>query len=209
MNGKLLEHQRHRQHWNESYWEGADQKINTIDLDWSLRLPMGTSQMPPVEKFDSQTSQKIELVVTMTWGMFEGIKVRFSNLLQQLSSMMVVARCFGAVLLPVVLVHCTKWMEQLKKRTTSRFFNYTSHQQLEDWSTYKPLGVPTGQWCQTHNKIGLERLKKDNIKLLEWCFQSAEFTPVKNLWKTLKSWIHLDPSKQFKSTIPILPSRVN
>lgn len=58
MNGKLLEHQRHRQHWNESYWEGADQKINTIDLDWSLRLPTGTSQMPPVEKFDGQTSQK-------------------------------------------------------------------------------------------------------------------------------------------------------
>lgn len=52
----------------------------------------------------------IELLPTMTRGMFGGVKVTYSTpptLYLQLSTV-VVALCFEPVLLPVDLVHCTK-----------------------------------------------------------------------------------------------------
>lgn len=56
---------------------------------------------------------KIELFFQMTRGMFGRVKVRLSCLitLYQLSGMVVVASCSGAVLLQMILVHYTKWIE--------------------------------------------------------------------------------------------------
>lgn len=58
----------------------------------------------------SQARQRLSYLTTMAKGMFGGIKMRLSNLktLNQLFSMAVVASRSGAVLIVVLLVHCTK-----------------------------------------------------------------------------------------------------
>lgn len=65
-------------------------------------------------------------------------KVRLSNLraVLQLSSMMVVVSCSGAVLLPVALVHA--WKSELP-------LNSSTSAQINSW-------VPTGNLCQTYIK---------------------------------------------------------
>lgn len=77
-------------------------KKQTLWLDWKFLAAQ-------IEK--ALWSAKIKCLAMLIRSMFRVGRVRLSNLivLYQLSSIVVAAPC--SVLVPVVLVHCTKWME--------------------------------------------------------------------------------------------------
>lgn len=102
-------------------WESDDQE-RSQNGHLQARL---TSQMPSGEMVSGQMRQRLTSLPIIKRVIFEEIKVRFSNIrpLYQLPSTAMEASCSATVLVPVILVNCTKWMEKWLKSTTFKFLN--------------------------------------------------------------------------------------